>query len=70
MDSNWAKVDCFSGFSNCVFGGGGSCEVVGFLGLVIVTRGHQNLTVLFGVNEGRFSYNNDKLSKTAIIRII
>lgn len=67
MDSNWAKVDCFSGFSNCVFGGG---EVVGSLGLVIVTRGHQNLTVLFGVNEGRFSYNNDKLSKTAIIRII
>lgn len=45
-----------------------SCEVVGFLGLVIITRGHQNLTVVVGVNQGRFSYN--KLSQMAITRII
>lgn len=28
LGSNLDKVDCFSGFSNCVFSSGGSCEVV------------------------------------------
>lgn len=64
MDSNLAKVDCCFCFNNRVWW---RWPLVKLL-VVIITRGHQNLPVVVGVNQGRFSYN--KLSKTAIIRII
>lgn len=52
MDSNLDKVNCYSGFSNFVFGSGGSCEVVIFRAAKIIKRGQQKLASLVGVNEG------------------
>lgn len=52
MDSNLDKVDCYSGFSNCVVA---LVKPLFFVGLVIITRGQHNLAFLVGVDEGRFS---------------